>query len=924
MAQQELPAQWKILLLDSNEKHQAFLKEALGDFTFRSYPIHLLAVNSIQAAQDRLEFNHDIAIIICNTTSYSQVTLLKFFQYVREFLKNIESRWILILDEDNSISTKSLILEQDQDIENIFFIADLNRKQYIQTTLTLAFQHYLQYVPNAKPSQYFSEFPQQIQHQLQRNHQISTPPATPNKPPLYSPLMHILDSMSDGLLIVNKLGDIRFANTAALRLFNQPLKKLINYKLGTPILSNYPTQIGIIKAPCVLGNVEMTVSMTEWENELMYVVFLKDINKQKQVEQNLRESESKFQQLADYVQEVFLLMDPQSRELMYINPACEAIWGYSTQEFYLQPYLLVQAIYPDDRPQLMNSLLKQRQGDNTMLEYRILRRDGSIRWIRERAFPIRNEQSEVYRIASIISDITEDKLSQEKIKQQALIFQCISDGIIVFDLLGKIIDWNPGAEAMFGHTKEDILGKTIDLIYPNNHPDFVGEMFEDIYKVGLKVQEIDFLRRDQSTGICEARFIPLTEITGKLVAIVSLNRDITERKQSEQALIEAKQAADAANRIKSEFLANMSHEIRTPMNGVIGMTDLLMKTELTQEQRDWLATIAKSGESLMHIINDILDFSKIESGKLDLDPVVFNLPQEIHSIFNLLQLQAEHKNIQLIYQGDRLETAYITGDITRIRQILINLLNNALKFTHTGSVTLAVSSAPSRHTTANNQRQLHFAITDTGIGIDPKFHTTLFQPFSQLDGSVTRNYGGTGLGLAICKRLVEMMGGEIWVESQVSTGSTFHFTLEVIVHPQRFFTQESEELPQTLPQTTQSFKILLAEDNDVNRKVALLILQRLGHQTEIARNGREVIEKVKQQSFNVILMDVQMPEIDGLEATKWIRQHLDSAQQPYIIALTANAMEGDAQICLDAGMNAYLKKPIKIEALKHQLEKITL
>lgn len=525
-----------------------------------------------------------------------------------------------------------------------------------------------------------------------------------------------------------------------------------------------------------------------------------------------------------------------------------------------------------------------------------------------------------YLLTTTLAEIEERKRAEETLRSSEeryrRFFETSRDCVFITSREGRFIDFNDAVLKLFRYARKEATNIYIPDLYEDpvereNHLRFIDEHgFSEDYPVNLK-------KKDGTVINALITSVAVRDESGRIMYYQGTIRDVTERKLMDDELKRSKDAAEAAARAKSEFLAVMSHEIRTPMNAVVGMTELLLDTNLSSLQEDYVRTIFSSGKMLLSIINDILDFSKIEGGKMKLERQPLDLRSCIVSYLDLVAGSANEKGLKLEYSIDKNVPEAIISDSVRLRQILLNLLSNAIKFTDKGKVELSVTSQP-----AGGIYEIHFAIKDTGIGIPEDKMSRLFQPFSQVDASMTRKYGGTGLGLAICKRLVELMGGNIWVESWLGKGSIFHFTIMAEATTKETFSSINPQL-QVDPETSQyhPLRILLAEDNDINKKVALQMLRKIGYEADVASNGLEVLRAIERQPYDLILMDVQMPDMDGIEAAQKIRTQWPERRMK-IIAVTAYALEGDKDRCLSAGMDDYLSKPIQLEELRKKLIKL--
>lgn len=524
---------------------------------------------------------------------------------------------------------------------------------------------------------------------------------------------------------------------------------------------------------------------------------------------------------------------------------------------------------------------------------------------------------EVFRVKMLAQEQS-DKSRRVAVEEQlSAIVTSTTDAIISKTRDGIVASWNPAAETLFGYTEQEMIGQPIARLIP---PDLADEETWILAKIrnGEDITHLETTRRRKNGELIpvSVTISPIKDAAGTVIGASEIARDISDQKKTERSLKQAKEDAEAGARIKAAFVANMSHEIRTPMNAILGFAEVVLQdTQLPPQSAQHVQIIISSAKALLTIINDILDVSKLESGKLELETVAFHLPNALAEALRVTDHSAADKGLRLVMDYDAELPLRFKGDPARLRQVVLNLVGNSIKFTEKGSVTLSVR--PWKQT-----NMLHFAITDTGIGMTPEQSTKVFKAFSQGDASMTRRFGGTGLGTTISKQIVELMGGEIWVESELRKGSTFHFTVhlpEASVHDGCLYEADRAVVVDYV--SPRAFHVLLVEDIETNATLAMLRLQREGHQVEWRKNGREAVDAFQTGHYDLILMDVMMPEMDGLEATREIRK-LEKPREQHtpIIALTASAMREDYDMCITAGMDSVQAKPIDFSGLLSAME----
>ncbi len=792
----------------------------------------------------------------------------------------------------------------------------------------------------------------------------------------------------------------------------------------------------------------------------------RDVTEIKEAADAVRRSEERLAITLDSIGDAVIATD-SSRRITLLNVVAAQLTGWKAAEAIGRPIDEIFRIINEEtgKPAVIpvDEVLATGNVHGLANHTALIARDGTICPIADSAAPIRDADGRIFGVVLVFRDVSAERRI-EKMQMLAAIVESSDDAIISKSPDGIILTWNAGAERMFGYRADEVLGQPMLKLIPTGNPDEEHQLLE-LIRQGARVEHFETrrVRKDGTMVDVTVTLSPIKDAEGKIVGISSTMRDITDRKKAEEALIVAREAAESASRAKSEFLATMSHELRTPLNGIIGMNDLLLATELNEQQKKYAHACSSSGKLLLQLINDILDLSKIEAGKLEIDPRECDIEALVYDVADIMLPSAQKKNLAL--RCRLAPEACVIGvcDDNRVRQVLVNLIYNALKFTSVGSVTIDGT----RVTHADGTERVRFAVRDTGVGIPAERHDRLFRAFSQVDSSTTRQFGGTGLGLSICRQLVELMGGEIGVESQVGVGSTFWFEIplkivseshgwarkrqllagarllvvdgldkersqigdwlqswgcpfeqvtacaraleavnraaeagtpfkivlvdnRLVLGDEYVVLQKLAAIPDlhvialgaqlddksrnylhalgvrhALPDPVRpsallkaissvlavtggtensevshatnathaaplqkpaplSGHVLVAEDNRINQIYIVDVLKDFGCTVDLVTNGEEVLTAVERQCYDLVLMDCQMPEMDGFAATREIRKREAAQQLPGrlpIVALTANALKGDRQRCLEAGMDDYLAKPVERGSMRSMLEK---
>jgi|GEM_PF-946745 len=649
-----------------------------------------------------------------------------------------------------------------------------------------------------------------------------------------------------------------------------------------------------------------------------------DITARKLVEEALKESEEQFALAIEGTETGLWDWDMVHDRITYSAP-CLQMLGYEKHEIIETFSGFAKLCHPDDKALIGKAMDDYITGKVKHCEvtYRLRHKDGSWRWFVNRGGILKDREGKPYRWVGTIIDITTQKNIEDELKKSEesykFLFEFSGVAIGYCKPDGTVISYNKKAAKYIKGIPKDLVGKSVYELFPKKRAEIYMERIKKAV-TSKKTQEYeDHIVFNNNPRWLLSTYNRIMDLNGKIAGIQIISQDITDRKNSEQELIKAKEAAEGANAAKSQFLANMSHEIRTPMNGFMGMMQLLELTQLTEEQQELIKISKTTSDLLLSVINDILDYSKIEAGMMELEKVPLNIKTLLGDAVGLFEVSAIQKGIIIESFIERGVPDNVIGDPFRIRQILSNLIGNAVKYTQKGQIDVIVKKIGDFN---DGNLKLEFIVRDTGIGIAADKIPLLFKSFSQVDNSNTRNYGGTGLGLVIAKRLAEKMEGDIGVQSKKGEGSSFFFSCML-----EKADVEKEYIPlsvktQVEDQQNKELRVLLVEDDAVSRMVVKRMAKGRNWNFEVAENGQEAVDIIQQRSFDIILMDVQMPCMDGYEATRIIRsmETLSNRHIP-IIAMTAYALKGDRERCLEAGMDDYLSKPVNVQEFSAMIER---
>lgn len=679
--------------------------------------------------------------------------------------------------------------------------------------------------------------------------------------------------------------------------------------------------------------VELAVTVQKLQDRYYFTAFLRDITEFKQSEQSRELFAAIVESSGDAIISTTLDSIIQSW-----NTGAEQLFGYRADEAIGRK---ISLIIPPDRQQEENTILAKIHNGELIRHYQTVRRshEGKQIDVSLTVSPIYDHEGSIIGISKILRDITDQKNAERTLMESEHRFKSIlnfsSTLICLKSLDGKLITANTAFLKVVHLSEQEAKGKTCYELFPKALADIMWKNDLRVIETAKTITvEEEFLQDDGVHTYLSVKY-PLYTTRNEIYAVCGMSTDITNRKRNERALESAKielekrsidlelarKEAEEGSRAKSEFLANMSHEIRTPMNSVIGTTELLLSTDLTEEQNEYAHIIYQGGDILLSLINDILDFSKIEAGEMELNPTSFRMSVLMDEIIHVFKGKALQNNNVITIENISDIPYVVIGDCKRLRQIIFNLVGNAVKFTKNGTISLKVSQTSESQTHVT----LRIEVEDTGIGIAPDKITKIFEKFIQADSFTTKKFGGTGLGLAISKQLTELMGGTIHVRSELGKGSNFYveipFKREVADHSSKEMVISSHvtatnDISQKSSITSQYHaKILLVEDYEPNQRVASKMIEKLGGTVEVADDGEQALEKLKVHRYDIIFMDCQMPEMDGFEATKLIRKD-PTMSDNIIVAMTANALEGDREKCIAAGMNDYISKPIRFAEIE--------